>query len=200
MRKEELDGINIFVVHDFLSPEECENFIRLTEERGYTDAPINTSFGPMVRKDVRNNERVMIDNFNLARQLWEKARLFIPSPLFDVEAVGLNERFRFYRYDVGQQFAQHMDGCFDRGNGERSELTFMVYLNDGFEGGDTVFSRGRWDPYNCRFPWELRVHPERGKALLFVHDQVHEGAAVTHGRKYVLRTDVMYRSPRSPKG
>jgi prolyl 4-hydroxylase len=135
MRKEELDGFNIFVVHDFLSPEECEHFIRLTEERGYTDAPITTSFGPMIRKDVRNNERVMLDDFALARELWEKARPFVPSRLFEVDAVGLNERFRFYRYDVGQQFAQHMDGCFDRGHGERSELTFMVYLNDGFEGG-----------------------------------------------------------------
>jgi hypothetical protein len=29
-------------------------------------------------------------------------------------------------------------------------------------------------------------------ALIFVHDQLHEGAAVVSGRKYVLRTDVMY--------
>jgi prolyl 4-hydroxylase len=30
-------------------------------------------------------------------------------------------------------------------------------------------------------------------ALVFDHQQVHEGAAVESGRKYVLRTDVMYR-------
>jgi hypothetical protein len=29
-------------------------------------------------------------------------------------------------------------------------------------------------------------------ALVFVHEQLHEGAAVESGRKYVLRTDVMY--------
>jgi hypothetical protein len=32
-------------------------------------------------------------------------------------------------------------------------------------------------------------------ALVFVHQQLHEGASVGTGRKYVLRTDVMYASP-----
>jgi hypothetical protein len=29
-------------------------------------------------------------------------------------------------------------------------------------------------------------------ALIFEHQLLHEGAAVTQGRKYVLRSDVMY--------
>jgi hypothetical protein len=29
-------------------------------------------------------------------------------------------------------------------------------------------------------------------ALVFLHLQLHEGAPVVEGRKYVLRTDVMY--------
>lgn len=40
---------------------------------------------------------------------------------------------------------------------------------------------------------EIRVKPERGKALLFYRYLLHEGAPVAAGRKYVLRTDVMYR-------
>jgi prolyl 4-hydroxylase len=59
-----------------------------------------------------------------------------------------------------------------------------VYLNDGFEGGETAFHEG------VHF---LRVTPERGKALVFYHRQIHEGMPVLRGRKYVLRTDVMYR-------
>ncbi|BAB77096.1 hypothetical protein ACN23B_28710 (plasmid) [Anabaena sp. FACHB-709] len=35
--------------------------------------------------------------------------------------------------------------------------------------------------------------PVTGMALCFVHDVVHEGVAVVQGRKYVLRSDVMYR-------
>jgi hypothetical protein len=29
--------------------------------------------------------------------------------------------------------------CFSRENGERSQLTFMVYLNSDFNGGETKF-------------------------------------------------------------
>ena len=57
----------------------------------------------------------------------------------------------------------------------------MIYLNEGFEGGETVFQRF------------LGVKPACGKALVFFHRQLHEGAPVVSGRKYVLRTDVMYR-------
>ena len=99
-------------------------------------------------------------------------------------AVGLNERFRFYRYDPGQRFAPHTDGSFQRGNGELSQFTFLVYMNDGFEGGATAFHEGRTS---------LLVTPERGKALVFYHRQLHEGTPVVRGRKYVLRTDIMYR-------
>ena len=99
------------------------------------------------------------------------------------EAIGLNERFRYYRYDPGQKFRPHFDGSFDRTYAEKSLLTFMVYLNEGFAGGWTRFHTDR----------ERFVAPEAGKALVFWHQQLHEGMPVESGRKYVLRTDVMYR-------
>lgn len=55
----------------------------------------------------------------------------------------------------------------------------MVYLNDDFEGGDTHFEH-------------LAIRPQTGMALIFVHELRHEGSAVVRGRKYVLRSDVMY--------
>ena len=60
----------------------------------------------------------------------------------------------------------------------------MIYLNAGFEGGSTDF-------YHTR-PL-LKVVPERGTALVYAHRQLHAGTPVPHGRKYVLRTDVMCR-------
>ena len=36
------------------------------------------------------------------------------------------------------------------------------------------------------------VLPRTGSALIFTHPVLHEGCEVTRGRKYVLRTDVMY--------
>ncbi len=38
---------------------------------------------------------------------------------------------------------------------------------------------------------DVTVVPRRGMALLFRHHLLHEGATVTSGRKYVLRSDVM---------
>jgi prolyl 4-hydroxylase len=184
MEKEQLLDDTIFVLRGFLSPEECAQFIESTEAIGYSDAPITTSVGFVMRKDVRDNGRLMLDDAGLASRLFERARAFLVEEWFYWRLVGLNERFRYYRYDVGQRFAPHTDGYFERDNGERSHFTFMVYLNDGFRGGTTNFHSGRTP---------IRVVPETGMALVFAHRQLHEGAPVEEGRKYVLRSDVMYR-------
>lgn len=171
---------SIFTVSEFLTTEECSAYIRLSEDAGYTDAPITTSWGPLHRPEVRNNTRVMIDDEPRAVALWDRAREFVTDWDENWTPVGLNERFRFYRYETGQQFNWHYDGCYERPNGERSWLTFMIYLNSQFEGGQTVFEH-------------TAVAPETGMALFFVHELKHKGQAVTSGRKYVLRSDVMYR-------
>lgn len=184
MHREELDGPTTFVIHDFLTPDECAGFIAASESAGYEDAPITSASGFVMRKDIRNNDRVMVDDAPLAERFFERARPYLHADWFGWKLVGLNERFRYYRYDPGQKFAPHTDGYFLRSLGERSHFTFMVYLNDGFEGGETAFHRTAPS---------LKVTPERGKALVFYHGILHEGAPVREGRKYVLRTDVMYR-------
>lgn len=40
---------------------------------------------------------------------------------------------------------------------------------------------------------EVTITPQQGLALCFIHQLLHKGQPVTSGRKYVLRTDVMYR-------
>jgi len=40
---------------------------------------------------------------------------------------------------------------------------------------------------------DISIKPETGMALIFKHELLHEGAKVTAGLKYVLRSDVMYR-------
>jgi prolyl 4-hydroxylase len=194
MRKELLDGEQVFVIHDFLSSEECAEYVRVTEAVGYGAAPITTASGFVMAPEIRNNERVMLDNRDWAAKLWERAKPLVPSPYLGHDATGLNERFRFYRYDAGHTFRPHTDGHFAR-NDERSQFTFMVYLNDACAGGETVIYI-QDDGLTLPDGAEIRVKPETGKALVFYHYLLHEGAPVTDGRKYVLRTDVMYRIPR----
>ena len=97
-------------------------------------------------------------------------------------AVGLNERLRFYRYDTGQRFFWHFDGPFERSPTEVSALTFMVYLNDGCEGGETEFNFRPVGGITDDDP-VVRVTPEPGKALVFNHRILHQGAAVRSGRR-----------------
>lgn len=169
----------IFTIPKILTADECLEYIAFTEAKGYTAAPITTADGFAMRPDIRNNTRVIVDDPQRADGLWQRVRSEIPMFLQGRQAIGLNERFRFYRYDPGEQFAPHRDGAFRRDNGEISLLTFMVYLSDGFTGGETNFP-------------QTSITPELGMALVFEHPIVHEGAAVISGRKYVLRSDVMF--------
>ena len=169
----------VYGIRELLTPAECQALIEFTKAHGYGAAPITTARGFEMRPDIRNNARVIVDDVERAEALWQRSRDEIPGFCKGRQVVGLNERFRFYRYDPGERFAPHRDGAFRRDNGETSLLTFLVYLNEGFEGGETVVEG-------------LPVVPKTGMALIFEHPLIHEGAAVTRGRKYVLRTDVMY--------
>lgn len=174
----------VFTVDDVLTRDECSQLVARIEQLGPDAAPITTARGFVMRPDIRNNTRVIFDDVALARDLFARIADAIPTPLWGLRSVGANERFRCYRYEPGQRFAPHFDGAFRRDVDEVSQLTLMVYLNDGFGGGETAFhALGR------------TVVPRTGMALLFQHHVLHEGCSVTSGVKYVLRSDVMYRRP-----
>ena len=176
-------GPLVLTVANVLTAEECARLVARIDALGPTDAPITTSRGFVMNPDIRNNKRVMIDDRELARDLFERVRGALPARLFERHASGANERFRCYRYEPGQRFAPHYDGAFERDVNERSELTFMVYLNDSFTGGTTRFH-----------DFDIDVVPRTGSALLFQHRLLHEGCEVRAGVKYVLRSDIMYSS------
>jgi len=169
---------------------ECDEWIRVGESEGFEGAPITTGRGPVMMKDVRNNHRVMFDDVDRAQNLYRRLSPHLALRFKTIwEPVGVNERLRLYRYDVGQKFDWHLDGSFERPTGERSFFTFMVYLNDDFEGGATSFTNVQ---RRISTGDMLRVTPKTGMALLFHHPILHRGDPVIAGRKYVLRTDVMY--------
>lgn len=182
--KTQVLGDTIFTLDNVLAQAECEQWIHATEGHGFAEAPITTARGFVMAPSVRNNTRVIIDDRERAAALWGRLSAFIPQTLEGHSVVGLNERFRVYRYDPGQYFRWHSDGPFVRSPRERSLLTLMVYLSQDFSGGSTDFDTRRD---------ALRVTPRAGMALVFEHSVRHQGAPIIAGRKYVLRTDVMYR-------
>lgn len=77
---------------------------------------------------------------------------------------------------------------------QSSLFTFLIYLNDEFEGGETSFfipsvREGVMNAYP--------IKPIMGSVAVFPHGEaqgalLHEGTGVTKGAKYVIRTDVEY--------
>jgi prolyl 4-hydroxylase len=170
----------IFTIDDFWTKQECEEFIKKSEGIGYEPATVNTEKGAVRVESIRNNNRVIYNDIDLANNLWLRFEQFAPTKIGNSKAIGFNELFRFYKYESGQQFKRHKDQSFIRDEFEASYYTFMIYLNDHYEGGETTFNN-------------LTIQPKQGTALVFLHDLEHEGSPVKQGVKYVLRTDIMFR-------
>ena len=170
----------IWSIENFLTAEECAELIRLSESLGYQEAEVSLPGGAKMIKGMRNNYRLLHQDEALAERYWQQLKPHCPARLDSSEAVSLNEQFRFYKYESQQRFKRHLDGRFTRNDQEESRITFMIYLNDDFTGGETAFD-------------EVVIQPKTGSALCFIHEQKHEGCPVASGIKYVLRSDVMYR-------
>mmetsp|Transcript_14754 Transcript_14754/g.16375 ORF Transcript_14754/g.16375 Transcript_14754/m.16375 type:complete len:233 (-) Transcript_14754:35-733(-) len=185
-----------FVLRNVLTPDECAQYVKITEEMSYDLAYVTGYSGMQARTDIRNNKRVIWQSDDsIWAPIYERIADLVPKTVklngVDWKACGLNERLRFYRYEEGEEFVKHYDGCYPRNKKERSFLTFIIYLTDDFEDGWTTFYPQRNKP--------IRVKPEKGMALLFYHSHplspLHEGSLCHNGKKYVLRSDVMYRYP-----
>jgi prolyl 4-hydroxylase len=103
------------------------------------------------------------------------------------------ESVHVFHYGVGQEFLPHLDATLDASAadypvryaaGHQRVLTFLLALNDDFEGGQTAFPQ-----------IGLRWKPRRGRALFFWNvepggaiDQraLHAGRPVTRGEKWML--------------
>lgn len=179
---------NIIMVEDFLTPQECQEYIDFAKSNGFSPATINTSQGHKVIEEIRNNYRFSYDSDELSQKLFEKMKPYL-SPMFQHHHLyGLNNRIHFFRYEVGQKYNWHFDGAYSPDAKTTSYMTFFVYLNDDFEGGGTSFILE--DAYSKD---EFTIEPKAGTALFFYQRYKHRGDEVSKGVKYAMRTDVLYR-------
>ncbi|WP_294301255.1 2OG-Fe(II) oxygenase [uncultured Chryseobacterium sp.] len=170
----------IFLIENFLTNEECDHYIELTKDQVFEEAKINMQGRQVMSKGIRNNDRLMVFDNKLAENLFQKVVGFLPQIHENYKVTGFNEMFRIYKYSPGQRFKMHRDGSYIRNEHEKSFYTFLIYLNDDFEGGETEFEG------------LFTVAPKKGSALVFHHPLRHEGKTLISGLKYVLRTDIMY--------
>jgi hypothetical protein len=192
-----LGEVRLFTIPNLLSVKECEAIMQDTSSHMQ---PVDWEYV----KEYRSCKRAVMMSTSLAKTIEERLMcLWTRGDLEDVRPFGfgtdgvwvlprelraVNECMRVSAYEVNQRFAPHRDSGFVVTDDYRSVYTLLIYLNETFAGGETVFYPPR-DSESCA---PLTVKPKQGMAVVFTHDLRHEGCAILHGTKYVLRTDVMF--------
>ena len=90
-----------------------------------------------------------------------------------------NTGFELLRYEVGQQFEEHVDVIAGHRTWGARQLSIVAFLNDDFEGGELRFSRQ-----------DLTIQPVAGDVILFPSAFTHPHAVlpVARGARYAVVT------------
>lgn len=193
-------------IEGLLDPNECRALIEMTEGNGYEAALLNVGGGKQVlATDVRSSDRCVVDDKMLSTKIWDRISSVLSEEecpdmytKFKTRPIGLNERLRFLRYDPGGYFLPHFDGCFVYAQDHehpfyqcKTQVTCQIYLNEGFEGGGTSFLNP-WRYRDSEVCEKVTWVPKTGSVLLFDHKMLHSGDLLVSGRKYTVRTDVVF--------
>lgn len=209
----EVEGVpGAFQLHNVLSKDECQSFIKAAEQMGYTeDAAVSLS------RNIRHNMNINWITDHLTEQIiWSRIADLINqnnTHFLNKNALGLNQRFRFYRYEKGDYFAIHTDGAWPGSRiinekpvtdafGDRYSLyTCLIFLSENFTGGATEFLIDRLDPnkpaHNPHGAEKKGIRTPAGSMLCFPHGShplhcLHGSAMITSGVKYIIRTDILF--------
>jgi prolyl 4-hydroxylase len=176
-------GLDIFVVREFLTPQECAEVVQLIDKDRVPSGLLAASPDP----DFRTSESCNLRLEDRANQMVE-AKI---NRLTGIEPTH-GETIQGQRYAVGQQFKPHHDFFYkteaywaemEKQGGQRT-WTAMIFLNQPEAGGQTFFPKAN-----------VRVTPRTGNLLLWNNlDQfgepnlqsLHTGCPVEAGTKYVI--------------
>ena len=201
-----------FQLLNVIDADECERLVAASESCGYLgDAAVSLG------RDIRHNDSfTWVADDETCDIIWQRCRTLLrdDSEYNAGKAVlGLNARFRFYRYGVGDYFAPHTDGSWpgsrvidgalvDNAYDDRwSQLSFLLFLSDGYEGGATRFQVSKADSHRpapqAGETTTIDVRTPLGGALCFPHGThplhcVHGSQPITAGTKYIIRSDVLF--------
>jgi predicted 2-oxoglutarate/Fe(II)-dependent dioxygenase YbiX len=195
-----------------LTLAECQRMIDLTESLGYLqDAAVS------LPRSVRHNHNAtwVVDALT-GDIIWQRCQPLMSDDkgIFSgKKALGINARFRFYRYQTGDYFKPHTDGAWpgskvvDRKlltnaySDRWSQLSFLLFLSDEYEGGHTQFFVEDNNPsqpaQNRHQSRTVNIKTTAGAALCFPHGMhplhcVHGSEEIVSGTKYIIRSDILY--------
>jgi hypothetical protein len=201
----------IWQIDNLLTPDECRMIINSAEQTGFEFLK------------YRNSERLIILDDKLPEILKDKLgqddvikRYLSKTKLipygfnaekynWDTNDYTVNRCFRINKYNNKQEFRFHRDAQYTGADNIRSAMTLIVYLNDDFTGGETIFRIPKKkyinNGYTVKDELELIgseyddviIQPSCGMAILFDQRILHCGAKNTSSNiKYILRTDIIF--------
>lgn len=201
-----------FQLLNVFTTQEVKQIIDDIEQLGFTeDAAVS------LPRSVRHNSNLnMVLDTKTLDVIWQRCQSnFVDhhQHFQGKRPLGINGRFRFYRYEEGDYFKMHTDGSWpgsrvinkelvDDSFGDRwSMYTFLILLNEDFVGGETQFLVNKDDPslpaYHQEHAEISSVRTPAGSVLCFPHGThpshcLHGSAPISSGKKYIIRTDVLF--------
>jgi prolyl 4-hydroxylase len=179
-------GSEILLIESLLEPALCDHVIQIAECCQFKPSSILIN---VVDTDVRSsgilalgkNESALQDSTN---QLLLRKVLIIQDMLFKRYGIKFPhaEMCSILRYLPGQNYRRHVDNLLlesryvEIANGiPTRDISIVGYLNDDFEGGETLFDRQN-----------IKVKPQKGSVVVFpsYYTHPHQSLPVIRGRKY----------------
>ena len=115
-----------------MSKKECQNIIQLSEQMGYTqDAPVSLG------RNIRHNENcVWIMDNDVNNRIFDRVQSVLPQSItfrqFEMkQPIGLNRRWRLYKYSQNDIFKLHTDGSW---TGSGIDTKTGKYVDDIYDG------------------------------------------------------------------
>ena len=171
----------IYQYNNVVSKEECNNIIE--HSKGFDWTQLNS-----VRSKRRHNrhlpvtlhnyipEVAFVDNFS-HKHIWKIHNQYLDdNPMADYVTNGIDKwKAEYYLrfYDTNDNYDWHVD----KGANQSLILSYILYLNDDFIGGNTLI-----------YTEKLKVRPKQGSILVFPCglQTIHKSTRVTQGKKYII--------------
>ena len=172
-------------IPNFLTNEECDLISQISQDKLFKSKVYSSTED--VESDVRDSEQCWLkdDAHELINKISQKVAKITNTELSD------QEELQVVRYKPGGYYRPHYDACdsrrenCDRFNGDKGPrfITFIMYLNDDFDGGETYFPN-----------IDQKVKPQKGKAAMFyntgedgavLEKALHGGLDVSNGDKWI---------------
>jgi prolyl 4-hydroxylase len=174
------DSPQIRIFPAFFSAEECEFLIESARPALRPSFVIDPYSGREIPNPVRTSHGVGFPFVDENPAIHALNRRIAAASATDVRA---GEPLQVLSYAPGQEYREHSDALPDVAPGQQRVLTFLVYLDEDYEGGETAFPA-----------IGLQVRGRTGDGLLFRNAAddgtpdpraAHAGLPVTRGAKHV---------------